>query len=92
LLLGIWESWNGGQQDETYQKPGCPQRDSSRAPLRSLIWIKLLCLTLRKPLAPLKSCGAERAPGRENLDLGEPTGSKSNPGRVATAHVQAVIG
>jgi len=38
------------------------------------------------PLAP------EKAPRLENLVLGEPTGSRSYPGRVAAAHVQADLG
>ena len=32
------------------------------------------------------------APGHENLDLEEPEGAFSRPGRVAAAHVQAARG
>ncbi len=76
------------------KQKGCCERLRSAFGCASmnLIWIKFPVRRVAKVARAAKVVRRRTAPGRENLDLGEPTGSKSNSGRVATAHVQAVIG
>ncbi len=76
------------------KQKGCCERLRSAfgCASRNLIWIKFPVPRVAKVARAAKVVRRRMAPGRENLDLGEPTGSKSNSGRVATAHVQAVIG